>query len=124
MKKSRQRYPVVLKRNDTSRIKLSIPLLSDSAGGSRNHKTKRKRLIQTDALTVVRALQGQAGLMMGKNLQLDLVGGVCQELGCLRQRAVLHAGPVDRQDVVSHVQRPASTGRRKTPHVKSLLFGM
>lgn len=29
-----------------------------------------------DPLTMVRSLQGQAGLMMGKNLKLDLVGGV------------------------------------------------
>lgn len=51
--------------------------------------------------------------MMGKDLQLDLVGGVCQELGSFRQRAVLHAGPIDGQDVVPHVQRAASReGRR------------
>ena len=32
MKKSKQRSPVVLKRNDRGRIKLSISLLSNSAG--------------------------------------------------------------------------------------------
>lgn len=47
--------------------------------------------------------------MMGKDLQLDLVGGVCQELGCFRQRAVLHAGSVDGQDVISHVQGTTPT---------------
>lgn len=49
---------------------------------------------------VVRSLQGQAGLMMGKDLKLDLVGGVGQELGGLGQCTVLHAGSVDGQDMI------------------------
>ena len=62
---------------------------------------------------MVRSLQGQAGLMMGKNLKLDLVGGVGQELGCFCERTVLHAGPVDGQDVIAHVQSTTSTGKEK-----------
>lgn len=67
-----------------------------------------------DPLTVVRSLQGQAGLMMGKNLKLDLVGGVGQELGCFCERTVLHAGPVDGQDVIAHMQSTTSTEGRKS----------
>ena len=79
-----------------------------------------------DPLTVVRSLQGQAGLMMGKDLKLDLVGGVGQELGGLGQRTVLHAGSVDGQDMIPHVQGTASTARerRNTSGMSALLFGM
>ena len=37
---------------------------------------RQQWFIWTDPLTMVRSLQSQAGLMMGKNLKLDLVGGV------------------------------------------------
>lgn len=63
---------------------------------------------------MLRSLQGQAGLMMGKNLKLDLVGGVCQELGGFCQCTVLHAGSVDGQDVISHMQGATSMERRNT----------
>lgn len=63
---------------------------------------------------MLRSLQGQAGLMMGKNLQLDLVSGVGQELGGFCQCTVLHAGSVDGQDVISHVKGATSTERRNT----------
>lgn len=63
---------------------------------------------------MVRSLQGQAGLMMGKDLELDLVGGVGQELGGFRECTVLHAGPIDGQDVIAHVQSPTSTERRES----------
>lgn len=59
---------------------------------------------------MVRSLQRQAGLVVGKDLQLDLVGGVGQELSRLSERAVLHAGAVDGQDVIAHVQRSAPAG--------------
>lgn len=42
--------------------------------------------------------------MMGKDLKLDLVSGVGQELGCFCKCTVLHAGSVDGEDVISHVQ--------------------
>lgn len=52
---------------------------------------------------MVRSFQGQAGLMVWENLQLDLVSGVGQELGCFCEGTVLHARAVDGEDVVSHV---------------------
>ena len=92
------------------KFSISLTLLEEA---SNNRRAKIQRLIQTDPLTMVRSLQSQAGLMMGKDLQLDLVCGVGQELGGFRQRAVLHAGSVDGQDVVPHVQCAASAEGRQ-----------
>lgn len=61
---------------------------------------------------MVRPLQGQAGLVVWENLQLDLVGGVGEELGGFGERTVLHAGAVDGEDVVPDVQRTTSRERR------------
>lgn len=63
-------------------------------------------------LTMVRSLQGQAGLMVRENLQLHLVGGVGQELGGFSECTVLHACAVNGEDVVPHMQRPTSVERR------------
>lgn len=63
---------------------------------------------------MVRSLQGQAGLMVWENLQLDLVSGVGQELGGFRECTVLHARAVDGEDVVSRVQCATSTERRNS----------
>lgn len=88
-------------------------LLFNSAGEAVIARGRQQRFIWKDPLTVVRSLQGQAGLMMRKNLKLDLVGGVGQELGCFCERAVLHAGAVYGQDVITHVQSTTPTkGRR------------
>lgn len=75
---------------------------------------KPRSCLAMDPLTMVRPLQRQARLMVRKNLKLDLVSGICQELGCFCQGAVLHAGAIDGQDVIPHVQCATSTGRRHT----------
>ena len=49
---------------------------SNSAGEAIIARGRQQWFIWTDPLTMVRSLQSQAGLMMGKNLKLDLVGGV------------------------------------------------
>lgn len=68
--------------------------------------------MQKAHLTMVRSLQGQAGLMVRENLQLHLVGGVGQELGGFGECTVLHARAVDGENVVSYMQRPTSVERR------------
>lgn len=114
MKRCKQRPPVCcLKGNDRGRIKLGLFRLSNSAGEAVIARGRQRRSIWKGPLTVVRSLQGQAGLMMGKNLKLDLVGGVGQELGCFCQRAVLHAGAVDGQDVIAHVQSTTPVKRTR-----------
>lgn len=89
-----------------------IPFLAVQQGQEKG-KTKKRVLGAAEPLTVLRGFEREPRLVVREDLELDIVCSVSQELRRLRQRAVLHAGAVDGQDMVSHMQCTTSTEKRK-----------
>ena len=57
--------------------------------------------------TSVVVFPGEAGVVGWEDLQFDQLRGGGQQLGGLQHRAVLCGRPVDGQQMVPHVERPA-----------------